>query len=122
MGRLGFLGLSPFRRKSPDFKPWIFLDFLGFSRPNLDFSMGYEDKSAKDFSSRSPVRRQGRRPRSCGSGKRSCEKLNLVSDSQQEIVVTFLWPESETPLVILCNRDRWKYVRTGPCWRRRGMT
>ena len=27
-------------RKAPH-EPWIVLDFLGFSRPNLDFSMGY---------------------------------------------------------------------------------
>jgi hypothetical protein len=32
---------------------WIILDFLGFSRPNLDFSMGYTDSSEELFSSRS---------------------------------------------------------------------
>ncbi len=31
---------------------WISLDFLGFSRPNRDFSMGYGGFSAKIFSSR----------------------------------------------------------------------
>jgi hypothetical protein len=29
---------------------WILLDFLGFSRKNLDLSMGYRDFAAKDFS------------------------------------------------------------------------
>jgi len=29
---------------------WIFLDFLGFSRPNLDFSIGYTGFSAKKIS------------------------------------------------------------------------
>jgi hypothetical protein len=29
---------------------WISLDFLGFSRPNRDFSMGYADFTAKKFS------------------------------------------------------------------------
>jgi hypothetical protein len=27
------------------------LDFLGFSRPNRDLSMGYEEKTTEDFSS-----------------------------------------------------------------------
>jgi hypothetical protein len=30
--------------------PWISLDFLGFSRPNRDFSMGYAGFSAKKIS------------------------------------------------------------------------
>jgi hypothetical protein len=42
---LGFLGASPFRYESPDFGGWISLDFLGFSRANRDFSMGYADKT-----------------------------------------------------------------------------
>jgi hypothetical protein len=49
---LGFLGASPFRRKSPDLEHWIPLDFLGFSRPNRDLSMGYEGFSPEDFSRR----------------------------------------------------------------------
>jgi hypothetical protein len=28
---------------------WIPLDFLGFSRPNRDFSMGYTDFHGKEF-------------------------------------------------------------------------
>jgi hypothetical protein len=27
--------------KGPDYEGWISLDFLGFSRQNLDLSMGY---------------------------------------------------------------------------------
>jgi len=38
---LGFLGLWPFRCEDPDYERWISLDFLGFSRPNRYFSMGY---------------------------------------------------------------------------------
>jgi hypothetical protein len=40
--RLGFLGPWPFRSEDPDSEGWISLDFLGFSRPNRDFSMSYE--------------------------------------------------------------------------------
>ena len=43
------LACRRFAAKTPDFGGWISLDFLGFSRPNRDFSMGYEDKV---FSSR----------------------------------------------------------------------
>ena len=39
---LGFLGSSPFAAKTPDYEGWKSLDFLGFSRPNRDLSMGYE--------------------------------------------------------------------------------
>ena len=38
---LGFLGGSPFAAKTPADEGWIYLGFLGFSRPNLDLSMGY---------------------------------------------------------------------------------
>jgi hypothetical protein len=48
--RLGFLAASPFGRKSPDLEHWIFLDFLGFSRPNRDFSMGYAGFSRDEIS------------------------------------------------------------------------
>ena len=36
-----FLALGRFTAKGPVHEPWIVLDFLGFSRPNLDLSMGY---------------------------------------------------------------------------------
>ena len=41
-----------FAAKHPEHGVWISLDFLGFSRPNRDLSMGYEGFSAKNFSSR----------------------------------------------------------------------
>jgi hypothetical protein len=47
---LGFLGLGPFSRENPDFEGWKGLDFLGFSRPNRAFSMGYAGFSLKEIS------------------------------------------------------------------------
>jgi hypothetical protein len=46
---LGFLGSGPFCLKTPDYEGWISLDFLGFSRPNLDFSMSYAAQSEIGF-------------------------------------------------------------------------
>jgi hypothetical protein len=52
----GFSWLVTFSLRKPQFMsvgfPWISLDFLGFSRPNLGFSMGCADFSAKKFSRR----------------------------------------------------------------------
>ena len=47
--RLGFLGPWPFRCENPADEGWISLDFLGFSRPNRDFSMGYGALSEETF-------------------------------------------------------------------------
>jgi hypothetical protein len=47
----GFLERSLFCLENPSKTPWISLDFLGFSRPNRAFSMGYTGKTAQDFSS-----------------------------------------------------------------------
>ena len=44
-----FLARSRFAAKTPAIEGWIHLDFLGFSRANLDFSMSYTDKSVKSF-------------------------------------------------------------------------
>jgi hypothetical protein len=41
-----------FVAKTTDYKGWIILDFLGFSRPDRDFSMGYTEFSEENFSSR----------------------------------------------------------------------
>jgi hypothetical protein len=49
---LDFLGAARFGAKTPDYVVWISLDFLGFSRPNRDLSMGYAGFYAKNFSSR----------------------------------------------------------------------
>jgi hypothetical protein len=45
-----FLARGRFAAKTPAYEPWISLDFLGFSRPDRDFSMGYADFSGKNFS------------------------------------------------------------------------
>jgi hypothetical protein len=50
-----FLARGCFAAKSPDSDYWTFLDFLGFSRPNRDFSMRYVDKSVEIFSRRFSV-------------------------------------------------------------------
>jgi hypothetical protein len=67
---LGFLGPWPFRRENPIHGCWNFLDFLGFSRPNPDLSMGYAGKASKGFSRRflpRERRRNGSRwSRACG--------------------------------------------------------
>ena len=47
--RLDFLGPSLFRSEDPAYEGWISLDFLGFSRHNLDLSIGYADKIGKYF-------------------------------------------------------------------------
>jgi hypothetical protein len=39
----GFLGIGPFRSENPDYEGWISLNFLGFSRPNLDLSIGHAE-------------------------------------------------------------------------------
>jgi hypothetical protein len=44
---LGFLGSSRFAAKTPVNAYWVSLDFLGFSRPDLDLSMGYTHISAE---------------------------------------------------------------------------
>src|SRR5882757_4694264 len=49
---LGFLDSSLIRCEDPDYGGWISLDFLGFSRPNRDFSMGYPTESEESFFSR----------------------------------------------------------------------
>jgi hypothetical protein len=49
---LVFLGAPPFPHEIPDYGYWKSLDFLGFSRPNRDLSMGYEGFSGNDISRR----------------------------------------------------------------------
>jgi hypothetical protein len=44
-----FLAPRRFGLKTPVFEGWIHLDFLGFSRPNRDFSMGYAGFSRAEF-------------------------------------------------------------------------
>src|ERR1700722_2593803 len=47
-----FLARRHFAAKTPPYDRWICLDFLGFSRPNRDLSMGYAGFSLEVFSSR----------------------------------------------------------------------
>jgi hypothetical protein len=49
---LGFLGAWPSQGKNPAYECCILLDFLGFPRPNLDFSMGYAGFLLEVFSMR----------------------------------------------------------------------
>ncbi len=82
---LGFLGPGHFAAKTPVDECWIVLDFLGFSRPNLYFSMAYEAFSGKNFSlslsgSAETPEREPAEGQDCSWGK-----LNLFSDFLQEI-------------------------------------
>jgi hypothetical protein len=45
-----FLAHGHFAAKTPDNAYWISLDFLGFSRPNRELSMGYAAFIGKNFS------------------------------------------------------------------------
>jgi hypothetical protein len=56
-----FLAGGCFAAKAPAYGPWIALDFLGFSRPNRDLSMGYADFSRRNFSRALPPLRETRR-------------------------------------------------------------
>jgi hypothetical protein len=68
--RLGFLGASLFGFGTSAFEPWILLDFLGFSRPNRAFSMGYAAKGSElFFVPLRPCCRSARRG-DCGRGVR----------------------------------------------------
>jgi hypothetical protein len=49
-----YLGCGAFVTKGPIMPYWILLDLLGFSRQNLDFSMGYRRFSAESFLALSP--------------------------------------------------------------------
>jgi hypothetical protein len=57
--RLDFLGRCLFLVKTFVSGGWICFDFLGFSRPNRDFSIGYEDKTKQIFSRRPWGRSKG---------------------------------------------------------------
>jgi hypothetical protein len=88
---LGFLGASPFRRKSPDLEHWISLEILGFSRPNRYFSMGYVGFSRADFFTRPLPTKQQERARGVEVMRKRRivhgDDLTHISDCLQEIVV-----------------------------------
>jgi hypothetical protein len=87
-----FLARSRFAAKTTDYERWISLDFLGFSRPNRDFSMGYTDFSAKNFSSCFLCGVGDARSAGVAFGMRTNRtvhgaKLTLISDYLQSNVV-----------------------------------
>jgi hypothetical protein len=89
---LGFLGTSRFAVKTLGFGGCKSLDFLGFSRPNLDLSMGYTSFSAEDFSTAllSSRKRPGNGNPTIGHAEGtdfSQSKLSSISDFLQEIAV-----------------------------------
>jgi hypothetical protein len=63
-----------FAAKTPVYGYWIRLDFLGFSRPNQDLSMGYAAKTRKIFSRRFFL---GRRRRSQQSSYAETQNYSL---------------------------------------------
>jgi hypothetical protein len=82
------LGGSRFAAKTPSDGGWISLDFLGFSRQNRAFSMGYAGFSAEKFFARLSPALRGAATGACGLGDAeaqdcSCGKLSLVSDYLQ---------------------------------------
>jgi hypothetical protein len=87
--RLGFLGPSYFAAKPPDYAYWILLDFLGFSRPNRDFSMGYAGFSTDVFSQALSSRRKRR------SGLRRSRSLGRAELFMGASLLQFL---------IICNK------------------
>jgi hypothetical protein len=86
-----FLAPACFSTKTPTYERWISLDFLGFSRPKQDLSMGYTRFSLENFSRRFLALRSAK----SGAGARhhgeghdcSWGKLSSVSDFLQEIAV-----------------------------------
>jgi hypothetical protein len=70
-----FLARGRFAAKAPAHEGWILLDFLGFSRPNRYFSMGYAAFSRKIFS-RAPFR--GVRSAETGDPSLGMPKLRIV--------------------------------------------
>jgi hypothetical protein len=65
MGRLGFLVFRLFAAKTQVSRGWKSLDFLGFSRPKRDLSIGYAVFSGNFFPI--PFRR---RKGACGTAQR----------------------------------------------------
>jgi hypothetical protein len=63
---LGFLGTIAFRCEGPVHGGWIVLDLLGFSRQNLDLSMGCEASAEEIFLAALPLsERPPERSRAC---------------------------------------------------------
>jgi hypothetical protein len=67
--------------------PWISLDFLGFSRPNRDLSMGYSGQTATKFFLAPPHLEapRGRDFRMGDARRWSFRKVTTISDFLQSI-------------------------------------
>ena len=94
---LGFLGTCRFAAKTLGFGGCKSLDFLGFSRPNLDLSMGYGRFSVDDFSTAllSSRKRRGNGDPTIGHAEGTDFllhgiKLNLISDFLQDIAGSYV--------------------------------
>jgi hypothetical protein len=84
---LGFLATLQFRHETQTFSRWISLDFLGFSRPNRDLSMGYSGQTAtKFFLAPPPLEAPRGRDFRMGDARRwSFRKATTISDLLQSI-------------------------------------
>jgi hypothetical protein len=107
------LAQSRFAMKTPIYRYWFFLDFLGFSRPNLDLSIGYGDLRAKKFRCPFPgVDRSPARERTVEAMRKaqdySCVELNTIADFLQSIVVPFGLPSKSSSL-----RARYRIFENG---------
>jgi hypothetical protein len=85
-----FLGPSPFAAKALAYEGWIVLDFLGFSRQDLDLSMGYvafwDNNFLSAFSLTLEAREWESRPYHVETHKFSFVHLKLISNFLQRIV------------------------------------
>jgi hypothetical protein len=83
-----FLARGLFVTKIPVRRYWIRLDFLGFSRPNRDLSMGYTGFSLTEISRTLGHADGSAGTGACGRGRADAQdcswgKLNLISDFLQ---------------------------------------
>jgi len=113
-----FLACGRFATKTTARTCWISLDFLGFSRPNRDFSMGYTDFCAKDFSSRFVCGVGSTRSAGVAFGMRKGRsthraKLTLISDFLQLNVVRpfLLRPSQSKPTRAKVNTNQLRRLR-----------
>jgi hypothetical protein len=116
--RLGFLGPWSFRCEDPRHELRILLDFLGFSRSNRDFSIGYTASSEKNFSSRfvRGVGGAGTVGLALGMSKSRTiheAKLALISDFLQHITVRVSVAHDTSGRRLCGGRTRDPWVQSG---------
>jgi hypothetical protein len=114
--RLGSLGTSPFRCENPFYEGWISLDFLGFSRPNRDLSMGYAGFYAENCSRTLSWRERPKRAHAVEAIRKggivhgaSLLQFLIVSKKLSSDPV-----EHAKPLLIL-SRGQHRHLRERPC-------